>query len=136
MTTTKAVLDCIDACNSCEQLCTGCANECEEMGGMDHCVHFCRECAVECSRHSRSLRVNDQTHAKSCIAACEACATECEKGAKHMDICHRCAEACRRCADTCRKAEDVGIVARCKGQRRHRASPVIRLSHDAMFERS
>ena len=75
------------------------------MGGMERCAQLCTECAEVCEQHSGRLSVGDHSEATSCIAACEACATECGEGAHHMDVCARCAEACRMCAETCRTAE-------------------------------
>lgn len=35
-------------CAACVQLCTACADSCEQLGGMSACVDICRRCAREC----------------------------------------------------------------------------------------
>lgn len=102
---TKEQLEWDGICSSCMQLCSDCAIECEEEGGMDECAWLCRICHVACDRHAKSIRMGDHQHFQSCIASCEACAVECDKFARANDICRRCADSCRKCALICRDVE-------------------------------
>jgi len=109
MQITQPVLNCIGACTRCLQLCKACADDCEEMGGMDACVRLCLQCADCCSDHAKSIHVGELHHQDRCIRICEECATECEKYSRRLEVCRRTAESCWKCAEMTRRANSAQV---------------------------
>ena len=97
---------CIDACQSCHDICIETLQHCLTTGGKhaapDHirtlmdCVRIC-ETSADFMLRGSPLHVHT---CAACAAVCEACAASCDQlGGAEMK---RCAEECRRCADSCR----------------------------------
>jgi hypothetical protein len=98
--------ECIDACQSCHDVCLETIQQCLQMGGKhaaaDH-IRTLMDCAQICETSADFMVRGSDLHAHTCAACaavCEACAVSCERlGGAEMK---RCAEECRRCADSCR----------------------------------
>ena len=100
---------CIDACQSCEQVCLTTAAHCLEKGGRHaeakhiaallDCAQLCASSAALMARHSEL----SAKHCALCAEACERCAKSCDALAADDPQMKACAEECRRCADSCRR---------------------------------
>jgi hypothetical protein len=108
------LIDCIDACFACAQVCTSCADACLAEPMVDQlrqCIRLDLDCADVCGAAgalgSRRTGSNEQVLRRTldvCRLACERCAEECAKHAGQHEHCRICAEECRSCADACRRA--------------------------------
>jgi hypothetical protein len=105
------LLDCLRACQRCEQTCTACADAClaeEDVQGLRACIRLNLDCADACGALMRILSrqtqgdwraIRSQLQAVGEIASL--CATECEAHGTAHRHCHICAEACRECEAAC-----------------------------------
>ena len=101
----------IDACLTCLQACTACADSDlieEDVVTLRACIALDLVCADVCDATARILSrpgqwdlltVRDLLGA--CIRSCTTCAEECDRHAKHHPHCAICAEACRACIRAC-----------------------------------
>jgi hypothetical protein len=102
----------IDACLSCEQSCTSCANAClaeQDLDAMRQCIALDDTCADICGTTARVLsRPVYADHAlvrallEACVRACTICAEECARHAHHHRHCAICAEDCFACQEACK----------------------------------
>jgi len=102
------VQECIDRCQSCQEICLETVNHCLEQGGKhaeaSH-IRMLLTCAEICDTSARFMTLGSTYHARVCeICAeiCEACAKDCERFGADETM-QRCAEVCRRCAESCRQ---------------------------------
>ena len=103
----ETVAKAIEACLTCAQTCTSCANSDvaeEEDAAMSRCAALCVNCADICTMTARILSrpfASDHriTHhvLRACVLACTSSAEECERHAAHHRHCATCAQACRAC---------------------------------------
>jgi hypothetical protein len=126
MTDTKEILDAvptgvplntdeiaaaIDACLSCVQTCTTCANADlaeEDIDELRICAALCITCADVCDVTARVLSRPAQWDQfivhhllEACVRACESSAEECGRHAHHHRHCAICEQVCRTCAQAC-----------------------------------
>ena len=99
--------DCIDACQSCHEVCIETIQHCLKMGGKHAAPEHIRtlmDCVQICETSADFMLRGSAHHAHTCAACaavCEACAVSCEQlGGAEMK---RCADECRRCAQECRE---------------------------------
>jgi hypothetical protein len=102
----------IDACLSCEQSCTSCANAClaeEDIEAMRECIALDQTCADICGATARVLsrpvyadEVLLSALLEVCVRACTSCAEECARHAHHHRHCAVCAEDCFACQQACK----------------------------------
>jgi hypothetical protein len=98
--------ECIEACQSCHEVCLDTIQHCLAMGGKhvspEH-IRTLMDCAEICETSAGFMIRGSQLHVHTCAACaaiCEACAASCEQlGGTEMQ---RCADECRRCAGLCR----------------------------------
>ncbi len=102
------VQECIDRCQSCQEVCLETVNHCLQLGGKhaeaDH-IRMLIACAEICETSGRFMMLGSRHHPRVCeICAeiCEACAKDCDRF-RDDETMQRCAEACRRCAESCRE---------------------------------
>ena len=105
------VVECIEACFNCEQVCVACADACVgENAGLElvACIRLDLACADVCAATGRIMSRElagdpgmGPNVLRACAEACRICAEECERHAEHMEHCRVCAEACRRCEKAC-----------------------------------
>ena len=107
--------ECIDRCQSSEQICLESVQHCLKQGGKhaeaDH-IGMLFACAEICSTSARFMLLGSEHHTSTCgvcAEVCEACAVECD-GFSDDEMMQQCADACRRCAESCR--EMAGMKAR------------------------
>lgn len=100
--------ECIDRCQSCQEICLESIAHCLELGGKhaeaDH-IRMLMACAEICDTSARFMLLGSKHHARTCevcAEVCEACAKDCEQLAED-ELMQRCAEVCRRCAESCRQ---------------------------------
>lgn len=108
---TELLVECIEACFDCEQVCAACADAClgeRREKELVRCIRLDLACAELCGATGRILSrelSGDPGMApvalSACAQACNICASECEQHAEHMEHCRVCAEACRRCEEAC-----------------------------------
>ncbi len=101
----------IDACLTCTQTCTACADSDlaeEHVDAMRTCIALDQTCADVCATVARVLsRPAHWDHIvvhrllEACVRACTSCAEECARHADHHRHCAICAKACRACAQAC-----------------------------------
>ena len=94
---TKALLDCMAACDACVAACL-------DQPDRANCVRLCLDCADLCVASARLMARGSRFHQELCALCAdiaEACAAECEK--YDEEHCRSCAEACHHCAAECRK---------------------------------
>ena len=101
----------IDACLTCEQTCTSCADSDlaeKDVAEMSRCIALCLECADVCGLVARSLsRLARWDHVAihrllhACVRTCTNSAAECTRHAEHHRHCAICAKTCRACAHAC-----------------------------------
>jgi hypothetical protein len=106
-----AVAEAIDACLTCAQTCTSCANSDlaePEVAELARCAALCTTCADVCLTTmrvlSRPFASDDRvTHhvLRTCVVTCTKSAEECERHAAHHRHCAVCAKACRACQHAC-----------------------------------
>lgn len=101
------VRECIEACQSCQQICLESVNHCLERGGKhaeaDH-IRMLLACAEICATSARLMLLGSPHHPRVCdvcAEVCAACAEDCSRFDDEMMT--RCADACRRCAESCRE---------------------------------
>jgi hypothetical protein len=102
----------IDACLSCAQSCTSCADADlveDEVASMRACIALCTDCADVCELVARILsRPANSDHVvvhrllQACVRECTICAAECARHAEHHRHCAICAKTCRACEVACR----------------------------------
>jgi hypothetical protein len=98
------MLDCIDACKQCHDVCLEMAmTHCLSLGGKHveggH-LRLMINCAEICQTSANFMLSNSSMHAAVCAVCaevCDACARNCEQ-IGDMDAC---VQACRRCATSC-----------------------------------
>ncbi len=101
----------IDACLTCEQSCTSCADSDlaeKDVAEMSRCIALCVECADVCGLVARTLlrpacwdQLVIHRLLQACLRVCTNSAEECERHAEHHRHCAICAKACRACARAC-----------------------------------
>ena len=101
----------IDACWTCAQTCTSCADSDlaeEKVDEMRTCIALDQTCADVCTTVARVLsRPAHWDHLvvhrllQACVRSCTNCAEECARHADHHRHCAICAKACRACAHAC-----------------------------------
>lgn len=101
----QAMLECVNACFDCSQLCTACADAClgeENIQPLIRCIRLNQDCADICATTGRMLvRLNRpdwaviRSQLQACTAACHECGNECEHHADMHEHCKICLEACR-----------------------------------------
>ncbi len=98
---------CIDACQSCHDVCIETLTHCLSKGGKhaaaDH-IRSLADCAQICATSADFMLRGSPAHTAicdTCADVCDQCAKSCEQldGAEMK----RCAEECRRCAIECRQ---------------------------------
>lgn len=100
--------ECIDRCQSCEEICLETVKHCLKMRGKHaeakH-ISMLLACAEICSTNARFMLVGSEHHTRTCEVCaeiCEACAEDCERFGDDETM-QRCVEICRRCAESCRQ---------------------------------
>ena len=103
----EGMQECIDRCQSCQEVCLESIANCLELGA-EHAsskhIRMLMACAEICDTSARFMLLGSQHHQRTCevcAEVCEACATNCEQF--DDDMMRRCAELCRRCAESCRQ---------------------------------
>lgn len=102
-----ALRGCIDACQSCHEVCVETITHCLTIGGEHADAEHLRtltDCAQICATSADFMLRGSSSHGDVCAVCadiCEECAKSCEEleGAEMK----RCADQCRRCADACRE---------------------------------
>lgn len=99
--------ECIDRCQSRQEICFESISHCLELGGehatAEH-IRMLMACAEICDTSARFMLLGSQYHARTCDVCadvCEACAKDCDRF--DDDLMKRCADVCRRCAESCRE---------------------------------
>lgn len=102
-----AVRECIERCQSCQQICLESVSHCLELGGKhavpDH-IRMLIACSEICATSASFMSVGSPHHLRVCgvcAEVCEACAEDCSRFDDEMM--KRCADECRRCAESCRQ---------------------------------
>jgi hypothetical protein len=105
------VADAIDACLTCAQSCTACADSDlaePEVESMRRCISLDQDCADLCEAAARLLSRPAHWNEfvlhrvlQACVRACTDCAEECAMHAAHHRHCALCEKACRACARAC-----------------------------------
>lgn len=108
---TKDVAAAIDACLTCVQTCTTCANADlaeEDLAALRVCAALCITCADVCDVTARVLSRPAQSDQlivhhllQACIRACENSAEECARHAHHHRHCAICEKVCRAGTQAC-----------------------------------
>jgi hypothetical protein len=113
---THDVAAAIDACLSCLQSCTSCADSDlaeQDVDEMARCIALCVTCADVCDITARLL--SRPAHwepfvvhraLQACVRTCTDSADECAKHAPHHRHCAICEQVCRRCIDACNAVLD------------------------------
>jgi hypothetical protein len=106
----------IDACLTCAQACTSCADSDlaeDDVAELRTCIALCLDCADVCELVARILsRPAGSDHVvvhqllQACVRECALCAAECDRHAEHHRHCAICAKACRACEVACRELLD------------------------------
>ena len=101
----------IDACLSCLQACTTCADADlaeDDPAELATCAALCTECADVCDLVARALsRPAHSDHyvvhrlLQACVRTCTNSAEECARHAAHHRHCALCERVCRACAHAC-----------------------------------
>ena len=99
---------CIEACQSCHEICVESVHHCLHLGGKhaeaDH-IGLMLDCAAICLTDAEFMMRSSPLHHEvcaACAAVCEACARSCEALADERQM-RLCADQCRRCAELCRE---------------------------------
>lgn len=102
----RAMNDCIAACEQCEATCLETINYCLGEGGEhanpDH-VALMAACTDICGTCKRTMLRGAEVHivvCQACAEVCRQCAESCEHMGDDAEM-KRCAVACRRCSETC-----------------------------------
>jgi hypothetical protein len=106
----------IDACLSCLQSCTSCADSDlaeEDVEELATCAALCLNCADVCDLTARLLsrpahweRFVVYRLLEACIRTCTESAEECHKHAHHHRHCAICEKVCRECIQACNAVLD------------------------------
>jgi hypothetical protein len=106
-----AVAEAIEACLTCGQTCTSCANSDlaePDVTELARCAALCITCADVCLTTMRVLsRPFGSDHRvthhmlSACVLTCTASAEECHMHAPHHRHCAVCEKACRACLHAC-----------------------------------
>ena len=102
-----AMQECIDRCQSCQEICLQSVSHCLEMGGEHAAPEHIRmlvACAEICHTSAKFMLLGSRHHARTCevcAEVCEACAKDCDRF--DDDMMKHCADICRRCAESCRE---------------------------------
>jgi hypothetical protein len=106
-----AVAEAIEACLTCAQTCTSCANSDlaeDDVAELAYCAALCTTCADLCLTTMRVLSrpfASDHrvTHhvLRACVLTCTSSAEECKRHAAHHRHCAVCEKACRACLHAC-----------------------------------
>lgn len=110
----KSLIECIEECFNCAQVCTVCADAClaeQQVDGLRQCIRLNLDCADIClaAGKAASRRTGSNEHVlrqmiRTCETACRICAEECEKHQDMHEHCRICAQTCRKCEEACRHA--------------------------------
>lgn len=95
---TKALHDCMEACNYCYDACL----QEDDVKMMANCIRLDRECADFCGFTEQAISRDSpfvDEFLRTCALICKACADEC--GQHSHDHCQHCADMCKRCAAAC-----------------------------------
>ena len=98
---------CIEACQSCHEVCVETLAHCLQMGGEHVEANHIRtmlDCAQICATSADFMLRGSPLHASVCDVCadvCNECAASCA-GLEGAEM-QRCAEECRRCAEHCRE---------------------------------
>jgi hypothetical protein len=102
-----AMRSCIDACQSCHEVCVETLTHCLMMGGehaeADH-IRTMSDCAQICATSADFMLRGSPSHQDVCAVCadiCDECAESCD--ALDGDEMKRCADQCRACAESCRE---------------------------------
>jgi hypothetical protein len=103
----QALLDCIQSCKHCHDICVETAAYCLEMGGQHAVAKHMRlllDCAQICTMSEDYMLRDSEFYAQLCgvcADVCDSCAAACDKfvGDEQMEDC---VSACEICADACR----------------------------------
>ena len=108
---THRVAEAIDACLSCGQTCTTCANADlaeEDIDELRVCAALCLNCADVCDVTARLLSRPAYSDLfvirrilEACVRTCNSSADECARHAHHHRHCAICENACRTCIEAC-----------------------------------
>jgi hypothetical protein len=108
---TRRLAAAIDACFTCVQACTACADSDlvePDVANLRTCIALNHVCADVCDTTARVLSQPAQSDLltldrvlKACVRACATCAAECDRHAEHHRHCAICADACRACIEAC-----------------------------------
>ena len=100
--------ECIDRCQSCQEICLAAVTHCLEKGGKhagpEH-IRMLLACAEICDTSARFMLLDSEFNGRTCdvcAEVCEACAEDCESMAED-EVMQQCADVCRRCAESCRQ---------------------------------
>ena len=102
-----AMRSCIDACQSCHEVCVETITHCLTKGGQHaeagH-IGTLTDCAQICATSADFMLRGSTSHAE----VCDLCADICDECAESCDALEgadmkRCADQCRRCAESCRE---------------------------------
>jgi hypothetical protein len=106
-----AVAEAIEACLTCAQTCTSCANSDlaePDVADLARCAALCTSCADVCLTTMQVLSrpfASDHrvTHhvLRACVLTCTSSAEECKRHAAHHRHCAVCEKACRACLHAC-----------------------------------
>jgi hypothetical protein len=110
------LVECINACYDCAQVCNICADAClseTSAANLVRCIRLNLDCASICQATGEVLaRQTDMEPSivrallQACIEACRICAIECERHGANMEHCRVCAAECRRCEQASRNMLD------------------------------
>jgi hypothetical protein len=104
--------ECIDRCQSCQEICLEAVTHCLSLGGKHaeaHHITMLLACAEICDTSARFMLLGSPHHQRTCevcAEVCDDCARDCERFGDD-DTMQRCAESCRRCAESCRQMAKV-----------------------------
>jgi hypothetical protein len=106
-----AVAAAIEACLTCAQTCTSCANSDlaePDVADLARCAALCITCADVCLTTMQVLsRPFESDHGvthhvlRACVLTCTSSAEECKRHAAHHRHCAVCEKACRACLHAC-----------------------------------
>jgi|SRR6516165_10735457 hypothetical protein len=106
-----AVAAAIEACLTCAQACTSCANSDlaeDDVARLSRCAALCVNCADVCIATAQVLSrpfasEHRVTHhlLRACVLTCTSSAEECQRHAAHHRHCALCEKACRSCLHAC-----------------------------------
>jgi hypothetical protein len=106
-----AVAEAIEACLTCAQTCTSCANSDlaePDVADLARCTALCITCADVCLTTMQVLSrpfasEHRVTHhvLRACVLTCTSSAEECKRHAAHHRHCAVCETACRACLHAC-----------------------------------